>query len=96
MTVDHGPAPTALLRRREGVVAQVADDEAILLDIESGSYFALNSVGGRIWELCDGKRSVVELVTVICDEFDVPADTAKADTLEILEELKKEKLVVEE
>jgi len=90
VTGDGGPV------RRQGVVAQVADDEAVLLDIESGSYFALNSVGGRIWELCDGTRSVHDLVAAICEEFDVTADTARADTLEVLEQLKRENLLVED
>jgi Coenzyme PQQ synthesis protein D (PqqD) len=86
--------PAVLPRRREGVAAQVADGEAVLLDIESGAYFSLNSVGSRIWELCDGTRSTAEIVSVICDEFDVAEDVALADAQEILDELEKEKLVV--
>ena len=99
-TSDHGPAsgrgsdPIACPKRREGVAAQVADGEAVLLDIESGEYFALNSVGSRIWELCDGTKTAAEIVSVICDEFDVAADVATADTHEILGELESERLVV--
>ena len=83
-------------RRRDGVVSQVADDEAVLLDIESGKYFSLNPVGSRIWELCDGNRSASEIVAVICDEFDVAADVASADTAEILDDLRRERLLAEE
>ena len=100
MTIDdRGPAvnrvsmPTAGPKRRERVAAQIADGEAVLLDIESGEYFALNSVGSRIWELSDGTRSTAEIVSVICDEFDVAEDVAMADVREILGELEKEKLV---
>jgi Coenzyme PQQ synthesis protein D (PqqD) len=98
---DHGPAPgrarrsAAVLKRREGVAAQVADGEAVLLDIESGEYFALNPVGSRIWELCDGTRSTAEIVSVICGEFDVAEDVATADAQEILDELANENLVVQ-
>jgi hypothetical protein len=100
-TADHGPAsgrvhePTGFPKRREGVAAQVASGEAVLLDIESGEYFSLNPVGSRIWELCDGTRSAAEMVSVICDEFDVAQDVATADAYEILDELENEKLVVE-
>jgi hypothetical protein len=99
-TGDQGPAlgrackPTAFPRRREGVAAQVADGEAVLLDIESGEYFSLNSVGSRIWELCDGTRSTAEIVSVICEEFDVAADVAASDAPQTLLELRKKKLVV--
>ncbi len=100
-TGDHGPAlgrpskPAAFPKRREGVAAQVADGEAVLLDIESGEYFSLNPVGSRIWELCDGTRSTAEIVSVICGEFDVAEDVATADAREILDELQNEKLVIE-
>ena len=96
----HGPGsdrsrePGAFPKRREGVAAQVADGEAVLLDIEGGGYFCLNPVGSRIWELCDGTRSTAEIVSVICDEFDVAEDVATADIHEILDELEEEKLVV--
>ena len=85
--------PAAFPKRREGVAAQVADGEAVLLDIESGEYFSLNPVGSRIWELCDGTRSTAEIVSVICGEFDVAEDVATADAHEILDELQNEKLV---
>ncbi len=99
-TDDRGPAsgrtqqPMALPKRREGVAAQVADGEAVLLNIESGEYFSLNSVGSRIWELCDGTRTTAEIVSVICDEFDVAEDVALADAREILGELERERLIV--
>jgi coenzyme PQQ synthesis protein D (PqqD) len=97
---DHGPVsdragkPVPCPKRREGVAAQVADGEAVLLDIENGGYFSLNSVGSRIWELCDGTRTAAEIVSVICDEFDVAEDVATADTREILGELERERLIV--
>jgi hypothetical protein len=85
--------PAAFPKRREGVASQVVNGEAVLLDIERGEYFSLNSVGTRIWELCDGTRSATEIVSVICDEFDVAEDVVTADAQEILDELEKEKLV---
>jgi hypothetical protein len=85
--------PVAFPKRREGVASQVVNGEAVLLDIERGEYFSLNSVGTRIWELCDGTRSATEIVSVICDEFDVAEDVVTADAQEILDELEKVQLV---
>jgi hypothetical protein len=82
-------------KRREDVVAQCAEDEAVLLDMASGMYFALNPVGSRVWALCDGSRSRAEIAAAICDEFEVGADVAEADIAELLDELEKERLVVE-
>jgi len=97
---NQGPASgradksMALLKRREGIAAQVADGEAVLLDIESGEYFALNTVGSRIWELCDGTKSTADIVSVICDEFDVAEDVAAPDVAGILGELEHAGLLV--
>ena len=85
--------PVVFPKRREGIACQVVNGEAVLLDIERGEYFSLNSVGTRIWELCDGTRSVTEIVSVIGVEFDVTEDVVTADAQEILDELAKEKLV---
>ena len=83
------------LRQRPGVVSQVVEGEAVLLDIASGRYFALNPVGSRIWELCDGTRSAAEVVEAICGEFEVDEDVARADLGEIVDELRAEKLLAE-
>jgi len=37
---------------------QQVEGDSVLLDIDSGEYFSLNEVGGRVWELCDGPRSI--------------------------------------
>lgn len=44
-----------------------------------------SEVGERIVELCDGTRSVSEVVSVLCDEFEVDRDTCQADTLGFVE-----------
>jgi hypothetical protein len=91
-----GTPPGSRFRRRQGVVGQVIDDEAVLLDIQGGEYFSLNSVASRIWELCDGTRTVDEIVAAICVEFDVAADVAVGDVGEMIDALTAANLVVRE
>src|SRR4051794_12333666 len=55
--------------RRSDVLAQAAGETIILLTPESGEYYTLNEVGGRIWELADGSRSVAEIAAVLVDEY---------------------------
>ncbi len=84
-----------VLGRRPRVIAQQVEGESVLLDIDSGEYFSLNAVGGRVWELCDGTASLTDIVTAICAEFDVDADTAATDCSELLENMARAGLVVE-
>ncbi len=81
--------------RREGILTQRASDTQLLLDLGSGEYYALDDVGTRVWELCDGARRVADIVAVISQEYDAPAAVIQADVLELLDELAHEKLVVE-
>ena len=82
-------------RRRAQIIAQQASDTTILLSLENGQYYTLNEVGGRVWSLCDGSRRVTDMVAMIQQEYEVPAETIEADVLELLEELIHEQLVVD-
>lgn len=88
--------PDLRLRRREGLLTQRADDTWVVLDPEDGSYYALDEVSGRIWDLCDGTRTVAALVEAICAEYDAPAETITSDVLEFLSELVDGDLVAEQ
>lgn len=75
-------------------MARRGESEVILLDVESGCYYTLDDVGGRIWDLCSGSSSVSDIVTTICGEYDAPREAVEADVLELLQELSRERLVV--
>ena len=79
--------------RRDDVLAQAAGDTVILLTPDSGEYFTLNEVGGRIWELADGSRSVAEIAAVLVDEYEAPLEEIQQDVLDVLVELAEERLV---
>ena len=82
-------------RRRERVLATRVDDQVALFDVEVGSYYGLDQVGGRVWELCDGSRELSDLVAVIGDEYDAPLDVVASDLKELLDDLASENLIVD-
>jgi pyrroloquinoline quinone biosynthesis protein D len=65
----------------------------IVLNPEDGEYFALDDVGGRIWELCDGSRSLEQIVGMLAVEYDAPPSVIEADAVVLLHELVREGLV---
>jgi hypothetical protein len=71
----------------------VAGDTVLLLAGDSGEYFTLNDVGGRIWDLADGDRAVTDIVRALLEEYDAPEDVIQADALEILGQLSSEGLI---
>jgi hypothetical protein len=82
-------------RRKEQIIAQKGADEVLLFDMDDGSYYALNEVGNRIWELCDGTRGMAEMVCVLAKEYNAPAEMIETDILEVLTDLRSKNLIVE-
>jgi coenzyme PQQ biosynthesis protein PqqD len=82
-------------QRNEQVIAQKASNDFLLFNINDGNYYSLNEVGCRIWELCDGKHSIAELIDILATEYDAPAETVAKDVLELLQTLQNGKLIVE-
>jgi Coenzyme PQQ synthesis protein D (PqqD) len=81
--------------RRDRVIAQQVEGQSVLLDVDSGEYFALNEVGGLVWELCDGSHSVASMVDVICGQYDVESAVVLTDATELLEGLSGAGLIAE-
>jgi len=81
-------------RRQEGILAQEAHGQTVLLRLEDGGYYALDEVGAMIWGLCDGGRAITEIVSLLCEEFDAPEPVVRADVLEFIDDLRRERLLV--
>jgi Coenzyme PQQ synthesis protein D (PqqD) len=75
------------------VIAQKAKDLVVLLDLDTGEYYNLDEVGTRIWELCDGARTVSEIARCIGEEFDASGEPVEHDVMNFLGELVQDKLV---
>jgi hypothetical protein len=82
-------------QRKDQVIAQKASNDFLLFNMHDGNYYSLNEVGCRIWELCDGSHTVGQLVETLAAEYDAPAESVAKDILELLEELRSEKLILE-
>ncbi len=70
------------------VIARDVGGETVLLDLENGVYFGLNSVGGRIWSMLEGQsRSIAEITQILVEEYDIDAAQAGADVIALANDL---------
>jgi hypothetical protein len=74
-------------------IARRSGDSLVVLHTASGGYFTLDAVGARVWELCDGSRSVAEIVDLMHEEFDAPLEVIDVDVRALLAELADEQLL---
>lgn len=82
-------------KREEQIIVQKASNNVLLFNMDDGSYYALNEVSNRIWDLCDGMHTVAQLVGILVKEYNAPAEIIETDILELLDDLRSKNLIVE-
>lgn len=73
----------------EAVHYAVVDSKAVILIPGENSFYTLNTLGTKIWELADGSLTVKKIVESICKEFEVNEDIATRDIVRFIEDLSK-------
>ena len=92
-TVEALSLDTVVVRSASPLSAPI-DGELALLDPAQGRYFGLDQTGHRIWQLIEEPRSIMALCRVLGSEFDVGAETCRAEVLSFLARLEESDLLV--
>jgi len=77
------------------VMARTVGDETVLLDLASGTYFGLDPVGARIWQLIGEGKALADICTAVLDEYEVERVQLEADVLRLTGELLERGLVAQ-
>ena len=77
----------------DDVLFQEVGGEAVLLNLGNESYFGLNEVGTRVWELLREDSHLQRAFDLLCDEYDVTPDQLQSDMLALVDEMAKAGLV---
>jgi hypothetical protein len=75
------------------VMARTVGDETVILDLVSGTYFGLDPVGARIWQLMADGQALGAICETLLDEYEVSRDVLEGDILRLTEELRAKGLV---
>ena len=77
----------------EQVLSQEVNGETVILDLKSESYFGLDEVGTRIWQLLQEHGDVKKTFDTMLEEFDVDADTLASDMKNLIDDLTEKGLI---
>ncbi len=61
------------------VLSQEVDGETVILDLESESYFGLDEVGTRIWQLLNEGSNLQTVFDILLGEYDVDEKQLEKD-----------------
>jgi hypothetical protein len=78
----------ATVRIADDVISRVLEGEAVILGLGTGTYFGLDEVGTRIWQLIEERGRVTEILARLVEEYDVEPEQCERDLLRLLGELK--------
>lgn len=67
--------------------------EAVLLNLKSGTYFGLNALGTRIWELIQKPATVSDVYQKLLDEYEVDPGECHEALLSFLRHLQANDLI---
>jgi hypothetical protein len=62
-----------------GVSAARSSDGLVILDVGGGQLLASNTIGARIWQLLEDRRTCRAIACQLVEDFDVPFDRAERD-----------------
>jgi hypothetical protein len=80
----------------DDVAFRKIEDETILLNLETGTYFGLDAVGSRFVELLETSGEIAAAHRVMLREFEVTAEVLEADLLRLAQEMCTKRLLVVE
>ena len=80
-------------------VSRKIAEEYILVPIQQKAsdidcIYTLNEVGGRIWDLVDGERTVEQIRDTIVQEYEVCVEEAVTDIIELFQQLSEVNAVI--
>ncbi|HAT1775011.1 PqqD family protein [Legionella pneumophila] len=82
-----------ILERYDLVFFSSVDEDLILLDEEASHYLVVNSVGYKIWNLLESKKTVSQLVSGLMEIYKVDFDTCFNDIKAFIQQMVQHKLI---
>ena len=76
------------------VLSQKVGDEMVLLDLEGETYFGLDAVGTRAWELIESGIGADQLVRQMLGEYEVDEGRLRADLSHLISDLESHGLLL--
>jgi hypothetical protein len=80
-------------------VSSDCDDMGVIIywsdaERENGTYVRLNGTGSVIWQLCDGKNSIWQIVEKLAQIYDVPEKMCKDPVISFVDHLFREGYII--
>ncbi len=91
--LENLPALDRIVVANKHLLSSEVRGEAVILDIPSGTYYGLDAIGLRIWQLIQEPASLEFVLETLLSEYEVERSHCERDLVEYIENLSKKGLV---
>lgn len=84
---------STLVTATDDHLATELDEEVVILDSGTDTYYGLNTTGKQVWQLIQEPRTVAEIRDHLVSEYDIDPDRCERDLQELLEKLREKGLI---
>ena len=81
------------IQKNENWLTSDMDGETVMMDIDSGKYYALTEVGTSIWEKIDDPISMADICNQLGQEYEVSDEQCKQETFKFVEMIHRFKII---
>jgi len=85
--------PNSLVVRSGDFIASTVDDDLVMMSLEKGIYYGLDTIGSQIWEHIAEPISVNDLCHKLTDQYEVDSAQCQEDVLAFLNEMLIEEMI---
>ena len=85
--------PSSKLLLNQELLQSEIDGETIMMSIDNGKYYGLNTVASRIWEILKTEPLLSELINKLIEEYNIAPTQCENETKEFLNHLIENKLI---
>jgi hypothetical protein len=75
------------------VMTRTVGEEVVILNLATGTYFGLDPIGARIWELMTAGQTLEEICKAMLGEYEVAHAELERDVLRLAAELYEQHLI---
>ena len=85
--MKNGPLRSALVPKRKNVLVLQLSDEFLVYDKETSKAHCLNNTAAEVWKLCDGTRTVQQIIDILVDTYPDAASDIRVDVADTIDDL---------
>lgn len=83
----------SVVGRVDKLISAGLDGELVLLNVERGKYFGLDTIGRDIWERLESPTRIADLCDTLARDYDADMATILGDVLALLGQMEMEGLI---